>query len=368
MVGAVRVAVITESFLPQVNGVTSSVQRVCEHLAIRGHHALVVAPGPGPASFAGFPVVRAPSIPTPGYRDFRLGTLWPHLTSVLRSYQPDVVHLASPVTLGAQGAWAAHRLDVPSVSVFQTDLAGFARSRGFPGVERTIWRWLRQVHALTNRTLAPSAATLDELRRRGVQRVARWARGVDVHRFHPRHRSDAVRRTLSPAGDLLVGYVGRLAAEKDLTLLATLDGIPGIQLVVVGDGPQRAALERLLRFAVFTGFQTGEQLAAVYASLDVFVHTGPHETFCQSAQEAQASGVPVVAPAAGGLLDLIDAGRTGLLFPAGNRRALREAVLTLAHDEELRSVLGVSAQAAVQGRSWDVLGDQLLGHYRAVGA
>ena len=119
---------ITESFLPHVNGVSTSVQRVCEHLALRGHDALVVTPGHGPEAFAGFPVVRALSIPAPGYREFRLGTVYPHLGSVLRAYEPDVVHLASPVTLGAQGAWTAHRLGIPSVSVFQTELAGFALS------------------------------------------------------------------------------------------------------------------------------------------------------------------------------------------------------------------------------------------------
>ena len=362
----VKVAIVTESFLPQVNGVTNSVLRVCEQLAARGHQTLVVAPGPGPTSYSGARVVRAPSVPLPGYRDFRLSRPWPELAATLRDFDPDVVHLASPAALGAQAAFTARRLGLPVVAVYQTDLAGFARRYGLAGAERTVWRWLRQVHGAASRTLAPSRHAVAQLQRNGVQRVDRWARGVDLSRFRPGLRDHQLRQQLAPSGELLVGYVGRLAHEKEVGLLTSLRGLPGVRLVVVGDGPQRASLQSRLPGVPFLGFQGGSELATTFASLDVFVHTGSSETFCQAAQEALASGVPVVAPAAGGLLDLVEDGSNGLWFPPGDGAALREAVRGLSLDRARVSEMGLAAGRSVAGRTWEVIGDQLVRHYEQV--
>ncbi|GAC1441224.1 MAG: glycosyltransferase family 1 protein [Mycobacteriales bacterium] len=357
---------VTESFLPQVNGVTNSVLRVCEHLEREGHSTLVVAPGPGPTMYGSARVVRAPSLPLPGYTDFRLARPWAALTGTLRDFAPDVIHLASPTVLGAQAAFAARRLKVPVIAVYQTDLAGFAARYGLAGAERSVWRWLRQVHELAARTLAPSRHAVDQLRRNGVHRVSRWARGVDLERFSPAHRDEGLRAALGRPDELVVGYVGRLAPEKQLGLLAGLADAPGVRLVVIGDGPQRGQLERELPHARFLGFQQGAQLATTYASLDVFVHTGGHETFCQAAQEGLASGLPVVAPAAGGLLDLVDEGRTGHLFRPSDALDLRTKVLALAADPQRRLAMAQAARSSVEGRGWDVIGRQLMQHYEEV--
>jgi phosphatidylinositol alpha 1,6-mannosyltransferase len=368
----VRVAVVTESFLPHVDGVTNTVCRVLEHLERTGHRALVVAPagGPGmrrePDAYAGAPVLRAPSAPLPGYPAFRFATPWPRLPGVLREFGPDVVHLAAPAGLGAQAAFAARRLDVPSVAVYQTDIAGFAARYGLARAEHTIWRWLATVHRIAARTLAPSWDAVDALLRQGVHRVARWSRGVDLDRFHPRHRDDDLRARLAPGGEVVVGYVGRLAREKRLDLLASLADVGGTRLVVVGDGPMRAQLERRLPGAAMLGFLSGQRLSAAVASLDVFVHTGTHETFCQAAQEAKASGVPVVAPAAGGLLDVVEHGRTGLHFPPGSAVGLAEGVTRLVGDAALRRAMGVAGRESVAACGWAGIGDELLGHYRDV--
>ena len=361
-----RVAIVTESFLPQVNGVTNSVLRVCEQLEQHGHDVLVVAPGHGPASYAGARVVRSPSVPLPGYRDFRVGRPWPRLRSTLAEFAPDVVHLASPAALGAQAAYTAQRMGVPIVAVYQTDLAGFARRYGLAGSERAVWGWLRTVHGRASRTLAPSRHAVQELQRNGVQRVDCWARGVDLRRFRPEHRDAAVHRRWAPGGEVLVGYVGRLAPEKEVGLLADLQDLPGVRLVVVGDGPQRASLQARLPGVAFPGFQGGAELGTTFASLDVFVHTGSSETFCQAAQEALASGVPVVAPAAGGLLDLVQDGANGLLFDAGDGPGLRSAVRSLVEDPGRRRAYGHQARASVAGRTWEVIGEELVRHYEAV--
>lgn len=357
---------MTESFLPRVNGVTNSVCRVAEQLAARGHDALVIAPGPGPDSYAGQPVRLVPGFSLPFYRSFVVGVPSRRMRTVLRDFDPDVVHMASPLVLGAGGLAAARRLDVPAVAVFQTDIAGFARRYGLRGTDPVVWWWLRHLHEQADRTLAPSRPILGELERRGIPRLALWARGVDQERFHPRHRSEELRAKLAPAGEVLVGYVGRLAAEKRPRMLSRLVGIPGARLVVVGDGPEEERLRGLLPGAVFTGFQTGRELSELVASLDVFVHTGADETFCQAVQEGLASGVPVVAPAAGGPLDLVRPGQNGLLFAPDDGAELRAAVSTLVADPSLRERMSGNALRSVRGRGWDVICDQLIGHYADV--
>jgi phosphatidylinositol alpha 1,6-mannosyltransferase len=363
----VRVAIVAECFLPTVNGVTGSVVRILDHLRLRGHEALVVAPGPGPDEHEGTPVVRVRSVPLPVYRSLPVGVAsagW--IAGVLRDFDPDVVHLGAPVVLGAAGAEAANLLDVPAVAIFQTDLAGFAtRYRGTPLV-RPIWRRLRGVHDRCALTLAPSSMSVWELRRRGIGPVERWSRGVDLDRFHPRQRDAALRRRLAPRGEVLVGTIGRLAPEKRVHELAALEGMTGVQLVVVGDGPSRRRVERALPSAAFLGFLHGDELAAAHASLDVFVHAGAHETFCQAVQEALASGVPVVAPAAGGPVDLVRHGETGWLFPPDQPQLLRHQVTSLVAEPRLREAMGQRARASVEGRSWAALGDELLAHYRRI--
>lgn len=372
-----RVAVVAECFLPEVNGVTNSVLRVLEHLDARGHDAVVVCPAPADGhvlhrartrsdDHGRAHVVRLPSFSLPRYPSLSIALPTPRLESLLRAYAPDVVHLAAPVVLGAGGASAARRLGIPSVAVYQTDLAGFAERYGLGATAPAIWGWLRKVHRSADLTLAPSSAAARQLAANGIGPVAHWGRGVDLDRFHPDRRCETWRREVAPNGEVIVGYVGRLALEKDVQLLAAVEDLPGVQVVVVGDGPDRERLEGLLPRARFLGFQGGTELARSLASLDVFVHTGAHETFCQTIQEAQASGVAVVAPAAGGPLDLVDHGRSGWLVPAGDHRRLRAAVAALVADPLRRAALGDAGRSGVADRSWERLGDELLDHYRSV--
>ena len=360
--GGLRVAIIAESFAPSVNGVARSVERVLDHLAAEGHEAMVIAPSPGPSVHDGVPVVRMPSVPLPLCPDFPVGLPTPRLRSALIEFQPDVVHLASPTALGYAGAVTAARLGLPTVAIFQTDLAGFATQYRLRAAVEPIWRWLRAIHDRADRTLAPSRATVADLRRNGIPRVDRWARGVDAEAFAPHHRR---RPPTTAVRTVRVGYVGRLAAEKRVERLGHAAGT-GVELVVVGDGPRRRKLEQQLPQATFTGRLGGDDLSRAYADLDVFVHTGTHETFCQAAQEALAAGVPVVAPAAGGLLDLVRHGDNGLLWRPDRPQDIGPAVAQLVADAELRQRMGANAHAGVEGRTWTALGHELVGHYRQV--
>ncbi|MEU3195445.1 glycosyltransferase family 4 protein [Streptomyces sp. NPDC006996] len=363
-----RVVIVTESFPPDVNGVAHCALQTARHLVERGHTPVVVAPStPGDSSDDGAPcsVVRVPSLPLHGYPQVRVALPSRRLAAVIAAHRPDVVHLAGPFVLGVRGMTAATRLGVPAVAVYQTDLAGYARTY-MGGGEAAAWRRIRSVHAAADLTLAPSAAARRDLEAHGVPRVRLWPRGVDTVRFRPGRRDEALRRTLAPNGELVVGYVGRLAPEKQVELLAGACGLPGVRLVIVGDGPSRPALEQALPGAAFLGRRTGDELARIFASLDVFAHTGPFETFCQTVQEAMASGVPVIAPAAGGPLDLVAHGHTGLLVPPRDTAAVRDAVWSLAADPGLRAAYGAAGRAAVEGRTWAAVGDRLIGYYADV--
>ncbi|MFF8930560.1 glycosyltransferase family 4 protein [Streptomyces longwoodensis] len=364
-----RVVIVTESFSPDVNGVAHCALQTARHLVDRGHSPLVVAPatpaGPGPDALAPCPVVRVPSLPLPGYPQVRVALPSRRVTAAVAEHRADLVHLASPFILGVRGMAAAARLGLPAVAVYQTDLGGYART--YMGVgEAAAWRRIRSVHAAADLTLAPSSAALRDLEEHGVPRVKLWPRGVDTVRFRPGHRDGALRRALAPHGELLVGYVGRLAPEKHVDLLAGACGLPGVKVVVVGDGPSEPHLTAALPGAAFLGRRTGDELARIFASLDVFVHTGPFETFCQTVQEAMASGVPVVAPAAGGPLDLVAHGRTGLLVPPHDASAVRDAVGALAADPARRAAYGAAARDMVEGRTWAAIGDRLIEHYADV--
>jgi len=368
MVGFVRVAIVTESFLPQVNGVTNSVLRVVEHLRERAHDVLIIAPGPGPDSYRGAPVIRIPALDFPGVNSLPIGVPTRTVLTALAAFGPDVVHLASPFVVGARGLAAARRLRVPSIAVYQTDIAGFAAAYGFGIAARAAWRWVRRVHSRADRTLAPSTDAMEQLRLHGIPRVHRWARGVDIERFSPVHADPALRAELAPNGELLVGFVGRLAPEKEVDRLAALAGVPGIKVVVVGDGPEVPNLRAQLPDAAFLGAKYGEELATAYASFDVFVHTGPHETFCQAVQEAMASGLPVLAPDAGGPKDLVLPGRTGYLLPV-DRAEFGPALVAKVNDlrdAALRARLGEKARKVVLGRTWPAVCHELVGHYEAV--
>ncbi|GGS99051.1 glycosyltransferase family 4 protein [Streptomyces griseoviridis] len=364
-----RVVIVTESFPPDVNGVAHCALQTARHLVDSGHPPLVVAPAPAPGTRpeadAPCPVVHVPSLPLPGYPQVRVALPGRRLAAAVTAHRADVVHLAGPLVLGVRGMAAAARLGVPAVAVHQTDLAGYARTYMGAG-EAAAWRRIRSVHSAADLTLAPSSAALRDLRAHGVPRVALWPRGVDTARFRPELRDKALRRELAPDGELIVGYVGRLAPEKQVELLAGVCAPDGVRVVVVGDGPGRTGLEQALPGAVFPGRRTGAGLARLFASLDVFAHTGPYETFCQTVQEAMASGVPVVAPAAGGPLDLVDHGRTGLLVPPRDAGAVRDAVAALAADPALRAACGAAGRAAVEGRTWAAVGDRLVGHYTDV--
>ncbi|WP_245647341.1 GDSL-type esterase/lipase family protein [Microbacterium hydrocarbonoxydans] len=355
---------MTESFLPHMNGVTGSVLQILRHLERTGHEAHVIAPDAVgmPTAIGEVAIEPIPSLALPGYPGVRVGTSPARrVAASLRRFHPDVVHLASPFALGWRGALAAEQLDIASVAAYQTDVAAYTERYRVPATTGFAQTHIARLHRRATLTLAPSAESASQLAALGVDRVRRWGRGVDAERFQPSRRSAALRAGWD--APVVIGYVGRLAPEKQVEDLAVLQDLPGVRLVIVGDGPSRAKLEAKVPSALFLGHLEGDSLAAAMASFDIFVHPGESETFGQTLQEAHASGVPVVATGRGGPLDLVRMGIDGWLYRPGDLDDLRMRVADLVGDARKRRAFGDAGCLSVQERSWASVCDQLLGHF-----
>ena len=366
-----RVALVTESFLPNINGVTNSVLRVLEHLSASGNQALVIAPACEnmPSEYAGHPVKSVPVIPTQNFlpTGMPMGLPQKRVQHLIDGFTPDVIHLASPFALGSYANKVAKRLNIPTVSIYQTDLGGFAKQYGFGIAQNSLQKILYKIHSQTDRTLAPSTSACLDLHMAGVPEVYLWRRGVNTELFNPSKRSAAL-RDLWKNGDsnkIIVGFVGRLAQEKRVIDLKALESNPNVQLVIVGDGPHRRKLEQQLPSALFVGFKSGEELAQIYASFDLFIHPGPNETFCQAVQEALASGVPAIVPRTGGPADLVAQGRTGYVIDISDGEELNRTV-NHHHARSDRKQMRIAARDSVSKRTWGRINNELADHYQGV--
>jgi len=361
-----RVAIVTESFLPSVNGVTNSVIKILESLKTEGHEAIIIAPTSPVVDYLGFPVIKTTNF---RFKSFPVALPLINLTSILRSFKPDVVHVASPFLLGRQALAVSRRLSIPCVAVYQTDIAGYTSRYGLGLLAAAGRRVVKDIHRLADITLAPTNETAKYLREIGVTRVAVWGRGVDTSLYYPQRRTSTathvLRDRIAPNHELVVGFVGRIAPEKQVARFSEMFGLKNAVFLIVGDGPERQSLES--EFAehpvTFTGALHGEELATAYAAMDVFVHCGEEETFGQTIQEALASGVPVVAPASGGPKALITSGENGFLVDPREPRAYRKAVKKILKHADVRHEMRVNARASVVGKSWKSNNAKLFKHY-----
>lgn len=367
-----RVALVTENFLPKTDGVTRTLAMLLEHLQRRGHRTLVLGPVGSPRRYAGARVHGVSGPPLPFYPELRLLLPPPSLERRLARFRPDVIHVVDPMMLGAAGVVWARRLGVPVVSSYHTNLAAYCSYFHLSALETPMWLYRRFVHSQCAVTLCPSPSTRELLIGRGFANLAIWSRGVDAALFHPSRRSDEWRKRI--AGDAqrpIVLYVGRLSSEKNLrALVAARDMLThaGAHLVMVGDGPARRELEHELAGArvTFTGYLHDTALAEAYASADLFAFPSLTETYGQVVTEALASGVPVVAFAAEGVRDLVRNGQTGLLVRSGGHEAFADAIRSLLDDTERRARFGRTARADAEERTWERTMDDLLDVYREV--
>jgi glycosyltransferase involved in cell wall biosynthesis len=369
-----RVALVTENFLPKIDGVTRTLAMLLEHLQRQKHQTIVLAPEGAPARYAGAAVYGTPGLPLPMYPELRILLPPPRFKHLLHRFRPDVIHVADPMMLGAAAIFWAQRLGIPVVSSYHTNLATYLPYFHLGALTEPTWAYRRFLHAQCRVTLCPSPSTAQQLEQKGFSRVQVWPRGVNGALFNGKRRSEAWRQQIStdPAVKIIL-YVGRLSYEKNLdALLSAFKAIegdePASHLVLVGDGPARQELEQALdgRRVTFTGYLRGEALAEAYASSDLFAFPSTTETFGQVVLEAMASGLPVVAFDAEGVRDLVRHNETGLLAPEGDTAAFTQGLRSLLAQPERQAAMRLQARSAAELRTWESVLNDLLHTYEDV--
>ncbi len=362
-----RVAVLTESFLPKVDGVSKTTYLTIRYLQETGREVLVFGPDTSVPNVGPTEVVALPSLAMPTATETRVALPLPIIAKRLQEFQPDLIHLASPAFMTVSGMAVGREMNIPIVANYQTDLPGYAAHYGFPVLENPMRTWLRYIHNGCHINLVPSASVGNDLRQHGFRRLRVWGRGVNLDRFNPSNATETMRKRLlagRPADSLLCIYVGRLANEKRVDLLLEVAKVPGVALTIVGDGHMREELERIFAGTGthFTGYMYKDELAEATASADVFFFPGPNETFGQVVQEAMASGLPTVVTDRGSVKDLVSEGETGYVVQH-TQDAFAEAAQRLVADRALVRTLSENARRTAETRPWWAIMAQLERYY-----
>jgi glycosyltransferase involved in cell wall biosynthesis len=366
---SLRIALVTETYLPEVNGVAMTLGRMVEGLMARGHQVQLIRPrqttGDQPAKGPAFEEVLARGLQIPRYEGLRFGL--PARTALVRQWtrqRPDLVHVATEGPLGWSAVSAAVKLRLPVTSDFHTNFDHYSGHYGVGWLRQPVAAYLRRFHNRTARTFVPTEAMAASLRNQGYQRVEVIARGVDTALFSPARRNTALRKNwgLGP-DDLAVVSVGRVAAEKNLPLtLAAFEAIrrirPKARLVIVGDGPLRAQLEQRHPDHVYAGMRIGEDLAAHYASADLFLFPSLTETYGNVTLEAMASGLGVAAYQCAAAAEVIAPGVEGLTSQPGDEAGFIASAVDLAQDDPGRQRMALAARARAEGLDWDCVHDR----------
>jgi len=368
-----RVSLVTETYYPQVNGVSRTLGELVRHLTERGDLVQLIHPNYGePAGWPDVHLVR--SVKVPFYKELYLPL--PPFGSVRRAidmFRPDVVHIATEATLGLTLLRHVLRRKMVTVSSFHTNFDQYSRHYRIGWANGTIWRYLRWFHNRTRETYVPSLTTIKGLEALGFERLVLWPRGVDGTLFRPdRPGRRQVRQALGwGPNDLVISYVSRIAPEKNVSYLADALAVvaarrPDVRILFVGDGPTRSDLERRIgAIASFAGYRMGEELADYYSAGDLFAFSSLTETFGNVVLEAMASGMPVAALRAGGVGDTVQPGKTGLLVePTEPPARFAEAILALIAEPARLRVMAEAARAYALSQSWDAIMSELRQRYQ----
>ncbi|WP_019915636.1 glycosyltransferase family 4 protein [Methyloversatilis discipulorum] len=361
---ALRIAVVTETWPPEVNGVAMSLKRMVDGLLARGHRVQLIRPKQhatdAPLRDGPLREVLARGVPIPKYGSLRVGL--PAKQKLARLWtleRPDLVHLVTEGPLGWSAMAAARKLKLPVTSDFRTNFDAYSAHYGIRWLKRPIAAYLRRFHNLGHATFVPTQALQAQLTDCGYRNIEVVSRGVDTALFSPARRSQALRAAWGAApDDLVVAFVSRLAPEKNLDLVArAFEALrrerPDARMLWVGDGPARETLAQQYPHHLFAGMRSGEDLATHYASADLFLFGSLTETFGNVLTEALASGLPVVSYAQAAAAELIEPGRNGLLAPPADEAAFIEQTLRAGRDDGLRTAMATGARRSVEQLDWN---------------
>ncbi len=364
-----RIALVTETYPPEINGVALTLKRMVDGLIARGHCIQLIRPrqmsSEVPAHGSSFEELLSRGCRIPRYEGLRFGL--PAKPALVRNWsrqRPDLVHVATEGPLGWTAVSAAARLRLPVTSDFHTNFDEYSRHYGIGWLKQPVSAYLRRFHNRTAATFVPTRAMARALTDHGYRRVEVVARGVDADLFSPLRRDASLRRSWGVADHgLVVAYVGRIAPEKNLELVvrafeAIRSRYPEARLVIVGDGPQRSEFMREHPHYVFAGMRTGEDLAAHYASADLFLFPSLSETFGNVTLEAMASALPVVAYRHAAAAELLVDGESGMTIASGDEEGFVAGALRLAGDSALRARFGAAARRCAEGQDWEAVIDR----------
>ena len=357
-----RIAIVTEVFLPKIDGVVTRLTRTLDQLAAMGHDVIIFAPGNPPDTYAGFPVYKLPSLSFWVYPEIKFAVPPVRFWKQIRDFDPDVIHAVNPIWTAALGVFAAKRDAYPLVCSYHTNVPDYVDALGIGWTRKMATGAIRWLHNQAQVNLCTSDPMITKASAMGIERLTLWPKAVDTEGYHPSKASTKARRQLTnnhPDAPLVM-YIGRISKEKDLERLNNVmvlvrKQVPGARLGIVGGGPHLQKLQESFdpSFTTFTGYLSGEELASAFASGDVFVFPSATETLGLVALESFASAVPVVGTNAGGIPFVIDEGKTGHLIPAdGSDEDWARAVIDLLQDPVRREKMGAAARQEAEKYSW----------------
>lgn len=373
-----RIAIVTEVFLPKIDGVVTRLTRTLDQLAEMGHEVVIFAPGNPPESYAGFKVYSLPSFAFPVYPEIKFAVPPIRFWKRIRDFGPDVIHAVNPIWSAALGVFAAKRDAYPLVCSYHTNVPDYVDALGIGWTRGMATGAIRYLHNQAQVNLCTSDPMIEKATDMGIERLTLWPKAVDTVGYHPAKATPEARNLLTNnhPDSPLVSYIGRISREKDLERLNNVmqivrKQVPGTRLGIVGGGPYLEELQKSFddSFTTFTGYLSGDDLAAAFASGDVFVFPSKTETLGLVALESFASGVPVVGTNAGGIPFVIDEGETGhLIAEDGSDEDWAQAIIGLLQDSGLRAQMGDNARKEAERYSWRESTEALVAAYeKAIG-
>jgi glycosyltransferase involved in cell wall biosynthesis len=368
-----KIAYFTESLPPKTDGVAHTYTKLVETLTDRKIDFRFYSPiVPEDTPFWSGKVRGVSSVAFPLYDYYRVGIPdCEELSRELNDFQPDLIQCAAPTPLGIFAVNYAKANYIPAVASYHTNFVSYFKYYGWQLAENIGWAYLRWFHNKFQMNYVPTNSTKNELLEHSIENLDLWQRGIEVGRFSPKMRSQALRESIGAGNLPIILFVGRLVREKDLADLADAASLLkgcGVEhkVVFIGEGPMGDELKERLPGAHFPGFQHGEQLATWFASADIFAFPSTTETFGNVIQEASASGVPTVCVNRGGVVDLVDDGETGFIAEANNPEDFASKLRFLVDHPEVRQRMGATARQQVRQNTWDNINGRLLDSYQQV--
>lgn len=367
-----KVAIFTDTYEPQVNGVARTLKRWADYLGGKGVSYRVFAPDTSHSQEYTENIHRFKSLPFWLYPECRLALPKPsYIKTELENFQPDLIHIATPFNIGLTGLYYAKKMNLPIVGSYHTHFDQYLDYYKLSFLSPFVWKYLHWFHQSFKTTYVPSFQTKRELERHGFTNINLWRRGVDSQHYRPLEGRETLKRHFNIQAPHLLTYVGRLAPEKGLdVLMKTTRLLPGwlnkdVHWLIVGDGPLYDAMKaKAPANMTFAGYQQGVMLSEIYASSSLFVFPSQTETFGNVVLESLSCGTPAIVARAGGVLEIVEHDKTGLLCQPGDPASFKDAIVRLLTDQDLLSSMRIAAREEAMRRSWDDVFEQLLNDYK----